>query len=272
MRVHVFAYMSCSYYYAPSAPYGAQKCQGASLTTSPLFKAKSADNVPPDMCASALRALGASAYNISFVRNEEYDAESAELVRAKANWSCFLNDVTFSDDSSIPNAANFHQWYKVSKAYNMMVQHEKNMFTKFDFVFRLRGDNRPLSSMEKLAQQMQTPAFRFGVCGMGDGQALMARHVSDVYFTTYRSALDLCGTHDICARSPQLCAEDPWKQLTSADYFKKGWYDQVLSFHEQRYGVPDWGNWGTGECSPNMKWWFTRPDSCTSLCRDRKPF
>ena len=73
------------------------------------------------------------------------------------------------------------------QAFQLVLRHEAATGRPFRLVYRIRLDNRPTRPITaaNLAPLLHPP-LSLGVCDSGDGQALMQRHLADVYFTTYR--------------------------------------------------------------------------------------
>eukprot|EP00467_Chlorarachnion_reptans_P015803 CAMPEP_0114509170 /NCGR_PEP_ID=MMETSP0109-20121206/13051_1 /TAXON_ID=29199 /ORGANISM="Chlorarachnion reptans, Strain CCCM449" /LENGTH=388 /DNA_ID=CAMNT_0001688273 /DNA_START=149 /DNA_END=1315 /DNA_ORIENTATION=- len=148
----------------------------------------------------------------------------------------------------------YRQWDAVSSGYELMLDFERRTNHRFSHVLRLRPDlhafmNTILHKGTKALEIDQQRKKHF-IIHQGDNSAMMRRHLSDVYFSTFRTYKRICDV---------IASQSKW------GHFDFGlMHDRFAILHAVQYGIKM-------ASSPELFFRASRPRNCSSLCDKRAP-
>ena len=237
-KVHLFAYLSREVFYGVKSPWAHKsKCEGFNVSSPMLSRALS--TVPLASVEAAVEAMGVK-YTLEVVET----LPNPRSTSPDADWGCYKS--AYGKVNNLERLVG--QWANVFNSYLLVMGYETKLSTTFDYVLRVRPDVRvggirintsvPLKDQYIFKQLASTPVFKYG-----DGQAIMTRQVSDIYFTTYRTYLHYC---------PSIKALR--KKLNS-------WIDDISWQHLARYNVTS-----NAKTDSHFYFVYVRPHNCTHIC------
>mmetsp|Transcript_11632 Transcript_11632/g.28668 ORF Transcript_11632/g.28668 Transcript_11632/m.28668 type:complete len:414 (-) Transcript_11632:66-1307(-) len=146
------------------------------------------------------------------------------------------------------------QWMTVRSAYQLMLDFERKTGYRFTHVIRLRPDLHAFmksvleTSTERL--EIDRPGREHFIIHSGDNSAMMRRHLSDVYFSTFRTYRNACGI---------IASQAKWGIFVFTNA-----HDRFALLHAAQYGV-------MSIRSDTFGLRASRPRACDRLCDVYRP-